>query len=219
MFQIPPGEKQRDLFTLCCVCLKKLPIDYNLHVRMTCCGSGFHEHCMDQIHQSTDQQNNTCPALCLASYPTTELETIRRLQKFVDQNEAAWAQTMLAEKYRDGSGVTQSDTQAIELLELAIKQGDAHAMCTLGIFYLNGRGVVQSYKKAIELYAIAAEQGHSNAQYNLASMYYNGDGCEQSIVVAREWYMLAAAQGDEDAHSKLAVLDSFVSARDISLVL
>ena len=84
---------------------------------------------------------------------------------------------MLADRYRDGVGVKQSDKKAIELFEMAAKRGQAGAQYNLGLHYKQGsHGLTQSSKRAIEYYTLAANQGYVEAQTNLGYMYANGNG-------------------------------------------
>jgi len=57
-----------------------------------------------------------------------------------NQGDAA-AQLMLGEMYRDGEGVTQSDSTAIYWYEKAANQGSAAAQFNLDLMYLKDREV------------------------------------------------------------------------------
>ena len=115
---------------------------------------------------------------------------------------------MLAQRYRDGVGVKQSDKKTIELYEMAAKRGNATAQYNLGLFYDQGiHGLTQSSKRAFEYYTLAAEQGDAEAQYSLGRMYAIGDGIETSNSKAREWWTKSAAQGNEEAINGIKHLD------------
>ena len=112
----------------------------------------------------------------------------------------AWAMTLLAQMYRKGVGVKQSDKKAIEFYKMAAKRGDATTQYNLGLFYRQGKhGLTQSDQRAIEYYTVAADQGHPEAQTSLGVMYVTGQGIDQSYSKAREWFTKAAAQGQENA--------------------
>jgi TPR repeat protein len=84
---------------------------------------------------------------CRKPIPTTYKEQIEQLREWVDKGEA-WAQSMMAEWYRDGlNGLKQSYVMSAMLFEKAVDQGDPGAMCGLACLYRNGQGVVQSFKK------------------------------------------------------------------------
>ena len=134
-------------------------------------------------------------------------EDIEQLRGWVKKGKG-WGMCMLADRYKDGVGVKQSDKKAIKLYEMAAKSGHANAQYGLGLFYEKGMyGLTQSSKRAIEYYTLAASQGHPDAQSNLGYMYANGNGIETSFSKAREWWTKAAAQGDKDATKGLKKLD------------
>ena len=134
-------------------------------------------------------------------------EDIKRLRKWAKKGKV-WAMGILAQRYRDGDGVKQSNKKAVELYERAAKGGDVAAQNNLGVFYHQGMyGVTQSDQRSIEFYTLAANQGQSDAQYNLGVYYYNGTCVEQSYSKARELWTKAAAQGDENATKGLKHLD------------
>ena len=115
---------------------------------------------------------------------------------------------MLAQRYREGVGVKQSDTKTVELFKMAAKRGHARSQYNLGVYYRQGMsGVTQSSKKAFEYYKLAAEQGHAMAQYNVGVMYAQGEGIETSYSKARVWVTKAAAQGFKKAIDVLKELD------------
>ena len=118
------------------------------------------------------------------------------------------SKVLLAQRYRDGVGVKQSDKKAIELYETAAKRGNATAQYNLGVYYEQGiYGLTQSFKRAIQYYTLAASQGIAEAQNNLGGMYANGDSIEQSVSKARALWTKAAAQGQESAIKGLKQLD------------
>ena len=145
-----------------------------------------------------------CRTKNVADGSKQDIETLRNWAK----KGKTWAMSMLAQRYKNGVGVKQSDTKAIELYETAAKRGDASAQYNLGLYYNNGsHGLTQSSTRAIEYYTLAAEQGDTDAQHNLGAMYYQGDGFEQSYSKAREWMTKAAAQGNETAINNLKIMD------------
>ena len=67
-----------------------------------------------------------------------------------------------------------------ELQELARagEQGDAAALCRLGLAYETGRGTAADAAKAVDCYRRAAEGGCREAHFNLARCYALGTGVE-----------------------------------------
>jgi hypothetical protein len=178
---------------------------------LSCCGKGLHKKCNDDLNATksmTLEQKLTCIMCRTKEVATGSKEDIERLREWIKKRKA-WAMDILAQRYRDGVGVKQSDKKTIELYEMAAKRGNANAQGKLGDFYRQGiHGVTQSGRRAIEYYTLAANQGHPIAQFNLACIYANGgEGIEQSYSKARDWWTKSAAQGYEQAIKYLEMLD------------
>ena len=87
-------------------------------------------------------------------------------QELAEQGHAP-AQLWLGFRYREGDGVPQDYTKAVEWFRKAAEQGDATAQLFLGCCYRDGDGVPQDYLKAVEWFRKAAEQGDARAQFCL----------------------------------------------------
>ena len=186
----------------CSICLDALPkLSLNL-IRLACCGKALHKKCADNLTSTTTAKRFKCP-LCRGQYVKQDSEEeIERLHNWVKKGKA-WAMDMLADRYRDGVGVKQSDTKAIELYEIAAKRGNASAQHNLGFFYEQKK----DSKKAVAFYTLAAEQGLADSQYNLGLFYDEGrHGLRQSSKRAFELYTLASEQGHARAQSNLGLL-------------
>jgi TPR repeat protein len=207
--EVKPIQEEEDKED-CPICQDALPKLGSQFVRLTCCGKGLHYKCnadLDATKSLTWEQKNTCIMCRAKDVAGGSKEKILRLRGWAEKGKA-WAMGMLADRYRDGVGVKQSDKKAVELYEMAAKRGNANSQCVLGFYYIQGsRGLTQSDKRAIEYYTLASNQGHPEAQFNLGSMYANGDGIEQSYSKAREWWTKAAAQGLKEAIEGLKELD------------
>ena len=156
-------EKEEEEGDECPICLEILPKDTSKFVRWSCCGNGMHIHCDKDLHSM--KMARTCP-LCRAKTPTSPEEQVKQLRPWVKKKKA-WAQNMMAQKYKNGKGVKQSYEMARMLYEQAAQQGDATAMIGLGFMYENGQGVEQSYEKAIEYCERAAHLGHGRSMNQL----------------------------------------------------
>ena len=203
----PQEEEDKEDCPICCDALPKLAFQFT---RMTCCGKGLHKKCYADLIATkcmTWEQINTCIMCRTKQVANGSKEEIERLRKWANKGKA-WAMTSLAQRYRDGIGVKQSDKKAVELYEMAAKRGNAAAQYILGEYYKTGtRGLAHSFKRAFEYYTLAGNQGHANAQYGLGMMYAAGKGIDQSFSKAREWFTKAAAQGDKNAIHNLKQLD------------
>ena len=85
------------------------------------------------------------------------------LHKLAEQGDAE-AQFMLGTLYRNGDGVLQNDTQAIEWFQRAAEQGYVRALSALGSSYWAGRGVRQDYAQAYFWYELALAKGDQNSK-------------------------------------------------------
>lgn len=64
---------------------------------------------------------------------------------------------------RNGEGVAQDLTKAVQRYQRAADLGDANAMFNLGVCYQKGCGVRQDRLRARQLYAEAARRGNLQA--------------------------------------------------------
>jgi len=191
----PQEEEDKEDCPICCDALPKLSSQFT---RYPCCGKGLHIKCSADLTATksmTLEQKNTCIMCRTKMVVKGSKEDIEMLRGWVKKGKA-WAMCMLADRYRDGIGVKQSNKKAIELYEMAAKRGDAGAQFGLGLFYKQGsHGLTQSSERAIEYYTLAAEQGDAETQYNLGLMYLNGDGIGQSDKKAIELFEMSAKRG------------------------
>ena len=85
------------------------------------------------------------------------------LRKLAERGDAE-AQFMLGTLYRNGDGVLQNDTQAVEWFQRAAEQGYVRALSALGSAYWAGRGVRQDYSQAYFWYELALAKGDQNSK-------------------------------------------------------
>ena len=118
----------------------------------------------------------------------------------------AWAQYLTANSYNREQLYSQ---KAVQLYELAARQGDARAQFRHGTFYSNALriGAAQSDEKAKTYFKAAALQGLAVAQCHLGVEYVTSKGALNNIETARMWWMKAAEQGEESAIKHLQQLD------------
>ena len=127
---------------------------------------------------------------------------IGQLRRAAEQGYAA-AQSNLGTCYKDGTGLTQDDAEAVRWSRLAAEQGYAPAQSHLGICYGTGTGVAQDDAEAVRWSRLGAEQGYAPAQFNLGICYESGTGVAQDPAEAVRWFRLAAEQGYADARNAL----------------
>jgi|GEM_PF-1853130 len=109
----------------------------------------------------------------------------------------------LGVSYRDGLGVTQSDSRAVQLYKQACDGGDALGCSNLGFMYRKGRGVTQSDSRAVQLYKQGCDGGSADGCTNLGFMYESGKGVTQSDSRAAELYKQGCDGGEPVGCSNL----------------
>ena len=73
----------------------------------------------------------------------------------------------------------QTESQDVEAVRVAAKQGNAEAQRTLGRAHLQGDGVAQDDAEAMRWFRLAADQGLAPAQRSLGTGYAVGRGVPQ----------------------------------------
>ena len=89
----------------------------------------------------------------------------------------------MANRYKRGDGVMQSNTRALEMYIHAAELGDTQAYGMIGQHYF----MTQNTSKAVEFWEVAAKKGVFYAHSLLASlddMNRNADGCNKHLRVA-----------------------------------
>lgn len=128
------------------------------------------------------------------------------LEKAAGQEEK-WGRLYLGECYEKGYGVERSIIKALELYELAGKQGAGEACYRLGNIYKDGRYVEQDYKKAVKWYDLAVRRSHEKAMCELGHMYADGRGVERNRTMAYNLYWQAVDEGYNFARVYLDLLE------------
>ena len=104
--------------------------------------------------------------------------------------------------YRDGLGVEQDGSKAIEWFQKEADAGNSSGLNAIGYMYDYGLDVKQDYTKAMEWYKKAAEAGSENSLnwlFEFANRYLYGDGLKQSYEKAIECFRIAGESGSTDA--------------------
>lgn len=127
------------------------------------------------------------------------------------------AQFFLANRYKDGLGVSKSEKSAFTWFMAAAKQGAAPAQLNVGQMYATGAGVSKDMTQARTWFEKAAKQGDNRAIYNLALL----DERSQNLTDAYKWYDLATRdemlsdQVKQRARGKIVTLAMRMSAADM----
>ena len=115
----------------------------------------------------------------------------------------AWAMYNLGLVYSKGSGVNQSDDEAMTWFMLAAEKEYLDAYIALGKMYSDGAAFQPELSVAFDWYSKAAMKGHAEAQYIVADMYRKGTGVNKDLSKAVEWYKKAIEQKHDGAKAKL----------------
>lgn len=110
-----------------------------------------------------------------------------------------FAQTLIAEIYANGLGITEDLAKAAGWYRLASEAGDPLATFELALLYNEGRGVPKDRRQAAALFRKAAEAGNVLAKYNLGLLHVEGIYAEPSLTRAAALLREAAEAGVAEA--------------------
>lgn len=133
---------------------------------------------------------------------------IKYLEKIANKNDITIldinikAQRALAAIYEGNVLVVQDLAKAKIYYEMAAKQNDADAQCSLGILYSKEKNYVES-KKWLEC---SANKKFIRAYTALANLYFNGHGVKKDYVQAKKLYEKAAKAQDLEALVSLGMM-------------
>jgi len=134
-------------------------------------------------------------------FRTAFQEAMKRIEK--NRNDAA-AMTLVAEIYRDGSGVKRDLNAALHWYKLAADRGDRNALFAVALAALRGEGMAQDKAAAKDGFEKAAAKGHPGAWYNLGVLVLENE--IQDFRLAADYFRRAAEGGSPDGAYSLAVL-------------
>ncbi|KAG0258924.1 hypothetical protein DFQ27_004392, partial [Actinomortierella ambigua] len=152
--------------------------------------------------------SRTQPLAALTMGEPVDDEADRGLESLFTQEPAPTLQDAegwvnLAGKYRDGDGLSRSDSEAFRWYQRAADWGHVVAQRNLGELFLHGRGTQQSDSEAAKWYQKAAEQGDALSQVRVGCMYSKGEGVELNDIEAASWWRMAAEKDNLEAQFKL----------------
>jgi|GEM_PF-6787519 len=120
------------------------------------------------------------------------------------RNRCAMAQSILADKYRDGKGTIQDYSKALYWRLRAINSEKAASIRTnydemlVARMYRMGEGTPQNYTKAFYWYQKAAMHGEQVAQFYVGLSYLLGYGVEKNLLKAFAWANLSLTTGKDE---------------------
>ena len=136
-----------------------------------------------------------------------------------DAAKAGWldAEFLLAQMYRDGTGVERDVLKAEELLISAGEKGHPRAITVLADMYMEGKYLSRNPERAFYWYMKSAQSGNLKSQYQVAMMLSEGKGCEKDPEAAKDWYARYASNSLNDfRRSAIDSLRNRRGDRDVS---
>ena len=133
-----------------------------------------------------------------------------------------YAMFQLSILYRDGGGITPSETKHMEWLTRAAEAGHTFAQLTLGNMYRDGIRLDSDESIAFKWYEKAAKNNNLDAIFQLATMYRDGKGVKANKAESDRWFKLYAEHGlfrhinilaDSFSHGKNGVYNPVVGVK------
>ena len=186
----------------CPICLLSLPTEEDEIAFMPCCGkmicSGcVHKNIITHRKNGVPRHEMKC-AFCRQLTPKSSVKGLKKLMK--KNNIQSFIQ--MAERYRTGDGVLQSDTRALEMYIRAAELGHAQAYAHIGHCYDQGSAVEEDVPKSIEFFEVAAKKESIRAYRWIAEFHgINGDNKK-----GFEYLNVAASAGCQKALNTLMKL-------------
>ena len=132
-------------------------------------------------------------AFCCQPPPKSQIKALRKLMK--KNNPDAFF--IMAERYKSGDGVLQSDTRSFEMYIRASELGDAKSYSVIGNHYRFGTLVEEDEAKASTYEEIAAKKGSLAAHRYLVELH--GRSSQKGV----EHLKVGACAGDKKSMSEL----------------
>lgn len=133
-------------------------------------------------------------------------QNIAELQLLAEKGNSE-AQFALASAYRNGKGISQDSTKAMQWYEKAAAQNHTDAMIALAEASSVGLGTKQDSKATHNWYEKAAKLGNASAQFQLGMMLARGAGVATDKTQAANWLKKSSAQGNAAAEAFLQSLN------------
>ena len=143
-------------------------------------------------------------------------EGARLIRLAANRNQPA-AQYRLAKLYESGTGITEDQITARELIQRAASGGNRIAMHDLGNYFASGQGGLdRDMGEALDWFTKAAERGVVDSQFNVAFLREGNEGVPADKETALFWYYVAARQGDQGAPDRISVLSPSFDAATLA---
>ena len=203
----------------CPICMIPLPIIEG-KTFFSCCGKMIcdgcnHKSVMTEKKKGIRIEEQKC-AFCQRTLESTFKNEIKLLKRLTKKNNPHALMSM-ANAYRSGAEVFQSDTRALEMYICAAELGHPTAYSKVGSYYYQGIAVEQDMSKALEFWEVAAKKGCIRAHQVLAEMQNRNGNVDEGI----KHFKVAASAGYQLAMDRLmkAYRDEELSKEDLTQIL
>ena len=186
----------------CPVCMMPHPLLEGETIFVPCCGKHIclgciHKRALVEMKKGIPTHKHKC-AFCCQLTPKSGVKALKKLMK--KNNPLAFM--VMAERYKEGDNVFQSDTKYLEMRICAAELGHAVAYADIGNCYEHGDVLNQNTSKALEFYEIAAKKGSVHAHEQLARFHGRNRNFHECI----QHWKVAASAGLKEAMEALMVI-------------
>jgi len=202
----------------CPICMIPLPLSESELTFMTCCGKKICMGCTWKEVKNSEKkglrfEEQIC-AFCRRPEDENPIKSLKKLMK--KKNPTAFIRMGI--HYKEGDGVFQSDTKALEMFICSAELGHAYAYAAIGIWYKGlGTAVERDMSKAVSFDEVAAKMGSVHAHVMLAHFYTKTGDNNKRI----KHLTVAARAGDKDSMDSMmdAYKDKELSKEELSQTL
>lgn len=145
--------------------------------------------------------------LCLGCDGTRQREhPFLKMEKSASEGDPL-AQESVGLALLNGTGVSQSFSQAKKWFGVCAEAGNSRCMYELAQLHEKGLGTPISVSQAGILYQAAAQAGSGLAMIRLGRMYRMGDGVPKDLIRGYAWMAYAVEKGEKEALGYLKELE------------
>ena len=191
----------------CPICMMPLPLLGNEVLFMSCCGKSICNGCAYK-HIEVDVKKGTPgdEAKCVfCQQPMASIGNYNKQLKKLMKKKNPKAFFQMACMYKDGDGIIQSDTRALQMSIEAAELGYAAAFGMIGKYYMRGFAATRDVAKGLKYYEIASKKGDIET-HKLLAWFHGENGNHQKCIDHLKVVASAGYQESMNTLIKLSVL-------------
>jgi len=194
LFADPPPKEDCDICML-------IPMRGE-RIYQSCCGKILCYGCMSASNDEMNKGNmKRCCPFCRFPLPRTEIESVVRVKKRIELNDANAFLTLGGWYSQGKNGLPQDNRRAFELLTRGAELGSVQSHSSVAGAYLTGEGVEMDDDKAMHHLMIAAMGGFEVARHMLGDAEVSRGNMERAM----KHYMIAAKCGYDDSLKEIGL--------------